>query len=301
METGNLITEVRPRRIVRKKPADRDPFGELKRMVNGYITSNYKEWFAIHRDGMLSEYFESIIVKGYDDEENIGDKILDIFRYEFVEDLTNRWNEPKCPSFFKQYKILNVEFTIRDFIKFWKDCSEWFNDNFDDDTLEIENEEQAWNSICFWVFQEKLMDEWEELFTENFKEEFSNYKDVRNRTSRIPCGVCYENKILYTGCFRCNGNYLCRTCYDKVNNECPFCRCDEMITEVNYVSEDLSKWVDKIVYINNIIPIAVENAIIDQCYECKKDIRWRDKCRTMSIEIDDGINCGELVCLKCYN
>ena len=301
METSDLITENRPlRRVFR----DRDPFGELKRMVNGYIASNFKEWFDIHRDEKLKRNFERMIVNGNDNEEEIGDGILEIYRDEFIEDLTNRWNEPKCPNFFKQYKCLNNEFSIRDFIKFWKDCSEWFDDTFGDDEVKLETEEQAWNCIAFWVFQTKLMDDFEEEFTEKFKEEFCEYRDTRNRTCRLACGVCYENKVLYTGCSCCNGNYLCHSCYDKVDNECPFCRCSEMIKEVNYGSEDLSNWVEKIIYINKDIPLAVENAIIDQCEKCKKDIRWRDGATTYTEEIDYAgddryITCEMLICLKC--
>jgi hypothetical protein len=258
-ETGDLIIENKPfKKIIRRRLAKRDAFGDLISMVDEYIGSHYIEWFNNHRGGKLSKNFERMIVNGNENEEEIGDGIVEIYRDEFIEHLTNRWNEPKCPNFFKQYKLLNVEFTARDFIYFWKDCSEWFYNNF---ALEnaLENEEQAWNTICYWCFQLRLMDKWEELFTEKFKEEFCYYKDVRNRTSRILCGVCYENKILYTGCSCCNNNYLCRTCYDKIDNECPFCRCEEMIKEVNYGSEDLSKWVERIIYINNDIPRAVKN------------------------------------------
>lgn len=260
MESGDLITENRPRKkMVVRRPKDGDVFGELKRMVNGYFGSHFKEWFDIHRNGKLKRAMEMMIVTGNDDEEEIGDKIVEIFRDDFIEDLTNRWNEPKCPNFFKQYKLLNTEFTIRDFIQFWKDCSEWFDDTFDT-TLEMANEEQAWNSICFWVFQVKLMDEWEEIFTEKFKEEFCDYKDARNRTGRIPCGVCYENKILYTGCSCCNNNYLCHSCYDKIDNDCPFCRCDEMVKSIDSIPDcdDFQIWITKIFRSHNRIRLLNE-------------------------------------------
>lgn len=308
MESADLITENRPiGRVVRKKPADRNPFGELKRMVNGYTAKNFKEWFDIHRDEKLKRNFERMIVNGNEDEEEIGDGILEVYRDEFIEDLTNRWNEPKCPNFFKQYKLLNVEFSVRDFIKFWKDCCEWFDDAFGDE-VKLETEEQAWNCICFWVFQTKLMDDWEELFTEKFKEEFCEYRDNRNRTSRIPCGVCYENKILFTGCSCCNGNYLCHSCYDKIDNECPFCRCETMICPEPLISvmnnDDFIIWIDKMKRVLKDIPLAVENAVIDQCEKCKKDIRWRDGATTYTEQIDyDGddryITCEMIICLKC--
>jgi hypothetical protein len=221
---------------------------KLQKMVNGYIGSNFKDWFDNHRHTKLKKNFEKIIINN---DEN-DDEIITIYRDEFIEDLTNRWNEPKCPNFFKQYKLLNHEFTIRDFIKFWEDCSEWFNNNFDY-KIEIEDEETTWNTFSYWIFSDKLIDEWQELFIEKFKEEFCNYKDIRNRTSSISCGICYENKILYTGCFCCNNNYLCQSCYDNVDNECPFCRCNQMIKEVDVSNDnfqdDLNNWIEKIAYI----------------------------------------------------
>lgn len=60
------------------------------------------------------------------------------------------------------------------------------------------------------------------------------YKDNKTKPSRIPCGICWENKLIYTGCSICKGNYLCYTCYTHLesDNECPFCRCPEMILNI---------------------------------------------------------------------
>lgn len=296
METGDLIIEA-PRRVVRRKPAqERDLFVELRGMANGFASAHFKEWFNIYKDGRVNKMLNEAIKNPH---------YTPLQDYcEFVEDLFGRWEEPNCFNFHKQYKVAIVRhcISIAEFIKLWNECSKWFSVSLEVE-LTLANEEEAWNNIVYWVFNAACYNEWLDAFTDEFNDRLNEYKDNLYRVGRIPCGVCYENKILYTGCTCCNNNYLCQSCYGNVGNECPFCR-SEMITPIDYYANkslDWKKWSAEMYYVMRDIPLAVINAVIEQCYECKKDIRWRHRCGTKSVDCGDNVFCEELLCLDCYN
>ena len=302
METGDLIIEA-PRRVVRRKPAqERDLFIDLRGMANGFASAHFKEWFNIYKDGRVNQMLNEAV--NNEDPHYTPLKDYD----EFVEDLFGRWEEPNCFNFYKHYKVAIDRhcISIAEFIKLWNECSKWFSVSLKVDDLMLTNEEEAWNNIIYWVFNKACYDEWLDAFKDEFNDRLNEYKDSLYRVSRITCGVCYENKILYTGCSCCNNNYLCQSCYGNVGNECPFCR-SEMIKPFGLTDKpfEFGHWY--CVMSNDVLPDIksfVLNPVMDTCEKCNKELRWRDKTGIISEEIEyigDGrwLTHDKIVCLDC--
>lgn len=214
---------------------------KLNQVVESFARLKMDEWFLRHLEGKVKDVF--------DDGEVDGNDIEDLWEDEFLEDLFNRWDDEGF-NFHLDYKsYLDNNFTVSQFIIFWNKCSKWFRSEFSTN-VEMDNAEKAWNTVAYWVIKEQdIYQTIHDAFCGKFNEEYRYYKETKGKTSRIPCGVCLENKILYTGCFECKGNYLCLSCYSKVNNECPFCRCKEMVCKdfsVNELETDnWGEWFDR--------------------------------------------------------
>jgi hypothetical protein len=297
---GRVIPAVTPRRVVRLR--ENDAFGKLKQLVRTYANQQLEAFFD---EKEIMNDFDKFYK--LDNPDAINEWINDLFRETFVEQEFNNWSACSCHNFHQQSP--DIQFTIGNFIKFWTDAEKWYNEIGVDD-LGMKNEEHAWNTIAYWVFSDKLYDEYEELFFKQYKEQYSDYVDTITRKSRLTCGVCYENNILYTGCRTCNGNYLCKNCYFNLENEgeCPFCRQEIMMYNDGgafekgavIFNEGGETWLRKVRVLNSIIPQAVNNPVIEHCNNCNKDLRFRDKSRVIQKHLDDNEWQDLIVCLDCY-
>lgn len=284
MESGDLITsEVRP--VIKKKIVKKIPerMRTIKRLVGEHVDCYFDGWF---KDKDLLEEFERLLKEERQDEKFIDEWAEDNFRDEFVEKLFNDFDTGI--SFFADNECsLGTEFNVDDFINLWNCASKYYKEEFDTD-VEMRNAEHAWNTIAYWVIKDILYDQYLTKFTRKYEQEYQDYKDEMTKPSRIPCGVCYENKILYTGCYTCNNNYLCRTCYIKCQDECPFCRNGMMISSENGLPRFDNQYPKNYFILTKKvlpdIPLAVENKVMDCCEECKKELRWRDKTEIISEE-----------------
>lgn len=135
-------------------------------------------------------------------------------------------------SFYKNNKQQLKEYNTDELIYLWGKCEKWWKDNRITSISMANGVEYTWNTIVYWMVNENdlFIDEFQELMLQNY-----NYYLDEKRTARIPCGICCESKILYTGCSCCNGNYICYNCYIQLENEnsCPFCRCNKMIEKMD--------------------------------------------------------------------
>lgn len=203
-------------------------FNQVRNSVIGFFGKSFREWFDAHLEYKLKEHFDKVMVSDFCDC-GLDEYIQDVYNDEFIEDIANSEEFS-----FNQFLVDNQHsYKANVFIINWIECCKWFEDSYDT-KKEIISQEQAWNCIAYWIIKEHLAEDWKDLFTEKFKEEYAMYKDNKTKPSRIACGVCLENKLIYTGCSTCKGNFLCYTCYSHLesDNECPFCRCPEMILNI---------------------------------------------------------------------
>jgi hypothetical protein len=111
--------------------------------------------------------------------------------------------------------------------------------------LDIQKDESIiWDTIAYFFVKEggfggvyetiykRINSYLKELVCDEIKKE-KTAKEYEGK-SRFECVICYENKVIYTGCSNCNSAFLCFECYDKLPtcNECPLCRCGEMMINV---------------------------------------------------------------------
>jgi hypothetical protein len=164
--------------------------------------------------------------------------------------------------------------------------------------LLIKDKTNAWNSIVYWLVKENdlLYTELNDLIEKKYK----HYLDSK-RPSRIACGICFENKILYTGCSCCNGNYICYQCYDCLDkeNNCPYCRCPEMIDseppQTAYSPEEINDKKELMIVLKRY----TENPVMDKCEDCQCDIRYRDKSHYYIDDTGD-VKVESLFCGDCF-
>lgn len=305
MESGDLITsEVRPvikKRIVKKTP---ERMRTIKRLVGEHVDCYFDGWF---KEVEMIKEFDKLLVEAEKDEDFVDVGSFNNF-CDFVEKLFNDFDTGI--SFFADNECsLGTELNVDDFINLWICASKYYKEEFDVD-VEMRNAEHAWNTIAYWVIKDILYDEYLMKFQKKYEQEYQDYKDEMTKPSRIPCGVCYENKLLYTGCYTCNNNYLCRTCYIKCENECPFCRDGMMISSENGLPRFDNQYPKNYFILTKEvlpdIPLAVENRVVETCRDCNKDLRWRDKKEVIKIEVDYAgddkyIYVDKIVCKDCYN
>ena len=199
--------------------------------VDKYMAQVFESWCKTNKEELEGIYERIIETKVTEEEKN--DIIHEQYEDEFCFDIVNNWDKDDAFNFYKSKKDDLGHITANQFISMWAECENWYNEQYDVKTLLVEDEERAWNTLAYWCFETtELKEEWESLFSDFFEESLNDYIESKdNRPSRIACGICYENTILYTGCSRCNENYLCKTCYKSLEseNECPFCRYEHMI------------------------------------------------------------------------
>ena len=201
-------------------------------------------------------------------------------------------------NFYSEYACeIDGCFDLTDFISLFNDCQEWYQKEYDVNLL-IKDKTNAWNNIAYWLVKENDL-----FFTEVYDliEKKYNYYLDRNKTSRIACGVCLENKILYTGCSRCNGNYICYQCYDCLDkkNTCPYCRCDEMIDREPPYTAYSPENINYRAKLMKVLKCYTENPMIDKCEDCQCDIRYRDKSHYYIDDTGD-VKVESLFCGDCF-
>jgi hypothetical protein len=208
---------------------------EVIEKLNVYIklyTDEYTDkWFIENKEDVEEALKNMEDGEPLVDSEYIKDNLF-IDRY--INDLFNDWeNTRKGYNFFKfttkksVVNLLNYTFTITDFILLWQQYCEY---NSDEGVEEMKDEEHTWNCIAYWAFRTTNQEDEEQYQISSFIKNCIKYKYTRPEGS-LSCGVCLENKTLYTGCYQCNGNFVCLDCYNQLENTCPFCRCSEMIKD----------------------------------------------------------------------
>lgn len=120
---------------------------------------------------------------------------------------------------------LNDTFKVGEVMELMVAMSQDFNDSFDiqlkmtDKTFN--SERRIWNTLAYWATFTDLIDPVRDGFKKKWNRMIGEKEEAN--TSR-ECDVCYEAKQIHACCASCKGKLLCRDCYDKVDNECPFCR-----------------------------------------------------------------------------
>ena len=223
-----------------------DPLNKIKSLVIQYTHERLTEFFA---NASLTDSFELIYKNGLIDDsfDEFDDLFEDEYQTKFIETTFNSDDACACGykhNFYTQTegRKLNTEFNVSGFIYLWSCVFKWFKDTFNT-VIEMKNDEESWNTIAFWVISEYLYDHFFKIFKELYKESYVEYVDTVKRKSRITCGVCYEDTILYTGCRVCNNNYLCKKCYYSLedDNQCPFCRTNTMMLD-DYCDRERDLW-----------------------------------------------------------
>lgn len=289
MEAGDLIIQSQPprKKIVRKLT---DEMLVLKKIETFY-------------EFILTQYFKANIqpdtnLENFDTTNKItfDTSVEDYYQDEFINNVFNDWEDRGENSFdfYNNYKVcLSGEFHLDSFLKLWNNCSKWFKDEFDVDLLP-KNARHCWNTICYWIIKTDEKETLFNLFKEKMDILYINWIDNKNRISRIPCGICYENKILYTGCSCCNNNYLCYICYESLvnKNTCPFCRCEEMIDDEPIQTAFAEEEIELKKEITDTINYYFSNPVVVDCSVCEKNIRYRDKLYNDDVKV----YCGD-----CFN
>lgn len=214
---------------------------KLKEYIKLYTDEYTDRWFIENKE-FVDDAFKDLDGEALVDSQFISDLFYD----KYIEGLFNAWEDNKKGyNFFefitqKKYlrtmfgsntkrlvNILNLTFTISDFIWLWEQYCVY---NSDEGVEEMKGEEHAWNCIAYWCIRTTNVEDDEEYKNSSFIKNCIKYTHNRSK-SRLNCGVCFENNTLYTGCFQCNGNFVCVDCYFQLENTCPFCRCRQMIKD----------------------------------------------------------------------
>jgi hypothetical protein len=280
------------KKIIRKVTTPRERFERQIQSQCDYIIEYI--WYR-KRKITCYRYFENDGASNID----IDAIIQDLYNDEFVEDCFNNWDtQLNLFNFYRDNKtIIDELYNVADFIALFSDCQKWF-DTEQDTILLMKDCEHAWNSIVYWLVKDGgLLNEEFETF---LQEKYKTYLDSK-RTSRIACGICFENKILYTGCSCCNGNYICEECYDCLDkeNNCPYCRCEEMIDKypphIHHSQDEITDKEELMITLKRY----TENPVMDKCEDCQCDIRYRDKSHYYIDDTGD-VKVESLFCGDCF-
>ena len=277
------------RQIFRKVMSPRERFESQVRNQSNYIIEYI--WYRNTKKTTCYSYFEKV-----DEDTELDGVIQDLYNDEFVEDCFNNWDTQF--NYYRDSKAnINESYDVADFIALFSDCQKWFDSEYATDLL-MKDCEHAWNSIVYWLVKDGgLLNKAFKVF---LQEKYKTYLDSK-RTSRIACNICFENKILYTGCSCCNGNYICEECYECLakENDCPFCRCPEMIdtnpTQTGHSPEEINDKEELMITLKRY----TENPVMDKCEDCQCDIKYRDKCHYYTDDTGD-VKVESLFCDECW-
>lgn len=126
-------------------------------------------------------------------------------------------------------------YSSKEFIVLLSLCAKWFLDEFTI-YIKLNNDKELWNTIAYWfvknncyeIIHKRLKSYIDEIVYDEI--ERRKIKDIYKGESRLECVVCFEKKVIYTGCSKCHSAFCCFECYDKLDNVCPLCRYDQMIS-----------------------------------------------------------------------
>jgi hypothetical protein len=283
---ANAIPEKPKKKIIRKKMTARE---RLERIILSQCETIIEYWYEYKKKEELYIDFEKVNA-----DTELGDVTHELYD-EFVEFLDD-W-ETGFDFYYENEQEISDEFDLTDFIELFNDCQEWYHDEYNINLL-IKNKTTAWNSIVFWLVKENdlLYTELNDLIEKKYK----HYLDSK-RTSRIACGICFENKILYTGCSCCNGNYICYQCYDCLDKEntCPYCRCEVMIDREPPDTACFPETVENKYELMITLKRYTENPVIEKCEDCQCDIRYRDKPHYYTFDTGD-VRVENMFCGDCF-
>jgi hypothetical protein len=279
---------VKPKKkVIRKRLGTKERF---IRIIQSQGNDIIKHWCNNKKNDDLYIEFEKV---------NADTDIFDVTRElynEFVEYCFSDWGTG-FDFYGDNDHDLPKEFDLTDFIELFNDCQEWFKDEYNINLL-ITDETFAWNNIVYWLV--KVYDLFYTELNDLIEKKYNYYLDSK-KTSRIACGICFENKILYTGCSCCNGNYICYQCYNCLDkkNTCPYCRCPEMIDseppQTAYSQDEITDKKELMIVLKRY----TENPVMDKCEDCQCDIRYRDKSHYYIDDTGD-VKVESLFCGDCF-
>ena len=194
-----------------------ETFAELLMEYSGRECRQFRYWFEkkfdeFYKEGMKWE-------EGWEDFRN--------FAFNDSDDSDNDfWN------YFGSER-LNQEFKVSEVMKLMVECARYFKYNFDNEVKLTDNtfntERGIWNTLAWWATDTYISLELSDGFNKRWdilvaELEEEKLKKEAGEVKRTICDICYDNKQIHACCASCKGKMLCKTCYIKVDNECPFCR-----------------------------------------------------------------------------
>lgn len=223
----------------------------LEFLINSYYNNKMLEWFLDDRK-VRPEVIECF--KAHQECSEDEDHIDEVYTDKFISDLFNNWTVYRY-NFYRYTggkHFFDKHIKASELVELLTEMSYIQQSEFGEVSNPVEKGiGETWNTLAYWyVYANKS--KYIDSFSECFKQLYSDWRD-KDRHCRLSCGICYENKVLYTGCSTCNGNYVCKSCYTSMDdNCCPFCRCDEMIQQVDDREDDdnLNEWSEKMVVIH---------------------------------------------------
>lgn len=186
----------------------------FKNFLNEYSFGGNKslieEWFEYH--------FEDEVKQGLNDERD-GWEVFRNFAFNDSDESDNDFWK------FTGSEKLNELFCVGDVMEMMVACSDDFNDSFDVQLKmtdkNFNSERRIWNTLAYWATYTDLTDDIREEFKKRWDEKVAGEVEENPNTT---CDICYENKQIHACCASCKGKLLCKSCYTKLDNECPFCR-----------------------------------------------------------------------------
>lgn len=126
-------------------------------------------------------------------------------------------------DFYEFHKCLLDNFKSSELLDFLRKANEFYRELEDDVSLKCNRE--TWNMIAFWAFVTEIGYEFQTNFRNLVIKEFeTRRKETNERKHRLECNICFEAKQIHVCCSFCKGKLFCKSCYNKLNNKCPFCR-----------------------------------------------------------------------------
>ena len=146
-----------------------------------------------------------------------------------IDSYEEHCDEPKSIYYhfkdeFDNMKAYELLIYLRIATEFYLEESETYND-----VSKSEDDHIAWGEITYAVMRCAVFPQYYQSFKFALCTKINEYIDPLINNSRLECVVCLDKKIIYTACSVCNSSLVCGSCYKKINNTCPICRCNNMI------------------------------------------------------------------------
>ena len=195
-----------------------DNFGDLLMEYSGRECRQFRYWF----EEKFDEFYKEGITEweeGWED-----------FRNFAFNDSDDRDND-----FWKYFgsQELNERFNVSDVMLMMVECARYIKDNFANEVkltdITFNSERKIWNTLAWWATYTDIGDELRDGFKKRWESQVAELEEEKlkkdtGEVKRTICDICYDNKQIHACCSSCKGKMLCKSCYIKVDNECPFCR-----------------------------------------------------------------------------